>query len=189
LKLVTREIMSHAGNGTHRSICGAAALIFLLSASSCSTVRELVQGDGSDGTAQTRAVHTPANFERALKENQTAVAEGKIAPDLGLFNNGVILAHPANPKKDYPRAIRSFRTLLKEHPRSAFVEQSKTWLQVLELQQELAAEKQRLTEEKRALIRDREALLQERQQLDYATQKSLQLDLEIEKRRRRSLTK
>lgn len=189
MKLVTRGMMSHVTERTQRAVYGAVALISLLSLPACSTVGEFVQSAGSGQAVQTRAVHTPANFELTLKENQTALAEGKIAPDLGLFNNGVILAHPSNPKKDYSRAILSFKALLKEHPRSAFVEQSKTWLQVLELQQEVAAERHKLTEERRALSRDREALLHERQQLDYANQKSLQLDLEIEKRRRRSLNK
>lgn len=188
MEWLTRKKLFCASSGTQRYVPGAVALCFLSVIAACSTIRELVPG-GADQAVPTRAVHVPANFELALKENHTAVAEGKIAPDLALFNNGVILAHPSNPKKDHPRAIRSFKTLLKEHPRSAFVEQSKTWLQVLELQQEVAAERHKLMEEKRALSRDREALLQERQQLDYANQKSLQLDLEIEKRRKRSLSK
>jgi hypothetical protein len=188
MERLTRKNPFRASIGTKRCVSGAVALCFLSVISACSTIRELVPGR-ADQAVQTGPVLAPANFELALKENQSAVAEGKIAPDLALFHQGVLLAHPSNPKKDYPRAIRSFRTLLKEHPRSAFGEQSKTWIQVLELQQELAAEKQKLAEERRALSRDREALLQERQQLDYANQKSLQLDLEIEKRRRRSLNK
>jgi hypothetical protein len=69
------------------------------------------------------------------------------------------------------------------------LDQSKTWIQVLEQQQELVQERQKLAEERRALTRDREALLEERQKLEYVNRKSLQLDLEIEKRRRRSLQK
>jgi hypothetical protein len=134
-------------------------------------------------------VQAPANFDVALKETQTAQAAGKIAVDVALFNTGVILAHPSNPKKDYPRAIVSFKALVAEHPQSALVEQSKTWIQVLEQQQKVSDEKQKIEEEKRALIREREMLVQERQKQNYNNAKSRQLDLEIERRRRQSLGK
>ena len=82
-----------------------------------------------------------------------------------------------------------FQTLVAEHPRSVLVEQSQTWIQVLQQQQKLADEKQKIAEEKRALSRQREMLLQERQKLNYTNEKSQQLDIEIEKRRRQSLSK
>jgi hypothetical protein len=188
MKILSRGISLKEG-GTHRTFCGAAALISLLSISACATVGEFMQVEKFDDAAQTGVVHKSANFEAALKENQAAVDQGKIAPDVALFNKGVILAHPSNPKKDYSRAIHAFRTLLKDHPQSAFAEQSKTWIQVLELQQEITEERYKLAEERRVLSREREALLQERQRLEYANQRSLQLDLDIEKRRRRSLNK
>jgi hypothetical protein len=138
----------------------------------------------------------PANFEVALKENQMALGAGKMAPDIALYNTGVLLAHPSNPKKDYPKAIHSFQTLIAEHPRSSLHEPAKTWIQVLEQQQKVAEQQQKvaedrrkLAEEKRALDREREMLSQERQKLNYATEKSRQLDLEIEKRRRQTLSR
>jgi hypothetical protein len=134
-------------------------------------------------------VQTPTNFEAALKSNEAALLQRKGAPDIALYNIGVILAHPSNPKKDQPRALHMFQTLVAEHPRSVLVEQSKTWIQVLEQQQKVAEEKQKVAEEKRALSRHREMLLQERQKLNYANEKSQQLDMEIEKRRRQSLSK
>jgi hypothetical protein len=132
-----------------------------------------------------------------------ALAAGKMAPDIALYNTGFLLAHPANPKKDYPKAIHSFHTLVAEHPRSSLLEPAKTWIQVLEQQQKLAEQQQKVAEqqqkvveerrkvaeEKRALDREREILSQERQRLNYASEKSRQLDLEIEKRRRQTLGK
>ncbi|HEU5464240.1 MAG TPA: hypothetical protein VFV82_08930, partial [Candidatus Binatia bacterium] len=106
-----------------------------------------------------------------------------------LYNIGFILAHPGNPKRDPARALQSFRTLVAEHPLSAFAEQAKSWIIVLEEQQKLALERQKLLDEKRAVARQREILAQERQKLNYANEKSQQLDIEIEKRRRQSLGK
>ena len=60
---------------------------------------------------------------------------------------------------------------------------------MLEQQQKNEQERHRLAEEKRALSRERELLSQERQRLHYANEKSQQLDLEIERRRRQSLSK
>jgi hypothetical protein len=85
--------------------------------------------------------------------------------------------------------MQAFHTLVNEHPRSAYADQARTWIQVLEQQQRLADERQKLLEERRALNREREMLAQERQKLNYASEKSQQLDMEIEKRRRQSLAR
>ena len=109
--------------------------------------------------------------------------------DVALYNIGVILAHPSNPRRDHLKAAQSFQTLVNEHPRSAYAGQAKAWIQVLEQQQRLADERQKLVEDRRALNREREMLAQERQRLNYASEKSQQLDMEIEKRRRQSLAR
>jgi hypothetical protein len=149
------------------------------------TAREMTPGPG----AEPRQIVPPPNFDTALKQHQTTLFERKGPPDVALYNIGLILSHPSNPKKDQPRALHSFKTLVAEHPRSQFVDQAKTWIQVLELQQKNADERQRLVDEKRALSREREMLSQERQKLNYVSERSQQLDLEIEKRRRQSLSK
>ena len=179
---------------------GTAAVIACFAFISCAKITEIVQGPGSEQGNHPVVVNTPANFDLALKENQTALTAGKIAPDIALYNSGFLLAHPSNPKKDYPKAIHSFQTLIAEHPRSSLLEPAKTWIQVLEQQQKvaeesreqqqkIAEERRKLAEEKRALGKEREMLAQERQKLNYASEKSRQLDLEIEKRRRQTLSK
>ena len=150
------------------------------------TTGEMKLGPSSESS---QIVQAPSNFDLALKQNQTALFERKGPPDVALYNIGLILSHPSNPRKDQPKALHSFKTLVAEHPRSKFADQAKTWIQVLEQQQKNAEEKQRLVEEKRTLSREREMLLLERQKLNYANEKSQQLDLEIEKRRRQSLSK
>lgn len=174
------------GEMIHRlqKIRGMAALAACLFFIGCTT-GEMV----GPTTERGPIVQTPSNFEIALKQNQTALFERKGPPDLALYNIGLILSHPSNPKKDPPRALHSFKMLVAEHPRSKFTEQAKTWIQVLEQQQKNADERQRLVEEKRSLLREREMLLLERQKLNYASEKSQQLDLEIERRRRQSLSR
>jgi hypothetical protein len=180
----------------NRALAGAAAIIACFVFFSCAKISEIGRGPASQQASQPSIMTTPGNFDVALKENQTALATRKIAPDIALYNTGFLLAHPSNPKKDYPKAVLSFQTLVAEHPGSSLLEPAKTWIQVLEQQQKVAEQQQKvgedrrkLAEEKRALDREREMLSQERQKLNYASEKSRQLDLEIEKRRRQSLSK
>jgi hypothetical protein len=181
-----RDGKSHVRRGLYGTVAAIACLALV----SCAKIIENVRAPGSGQVSHSPIVMTtPANFDVALKENQTALAARKIAPDVALYNTGFLLAHPSNPKKDYPKAIFSFQTLLAEHPRSSLLEPAKTWIQVLEQQQKVAEERRKLAEEKRALDREREMLSQERQKLNYASEKSRQLDLEIEKRRRQTLSK
>jgi hypothetical protein len=134
-------------------------------------------------------LQAPADFDLALKQNQAALNDRKSSPDLALYNMGVLLSHPSNPKKDPAKALSYFKLLVAEHPESSYMPQAKTWVQVLEQQQKLAEERQKLNEEKRALNREREILAQERQKLNYSAERSWQLDMEVERRRRQSLSK
>jgi tetratricopeptide (TPR) repeat protein len=186
-----------------RSVIAAAILGAAFSLAGCATMRESLKGledeTKPDEFARAKAFLTEGNYEAAFKENQRILAEGNGAPDVALFNMGLIWAS-LNPKKDYPRALTSFKTLVNQHPHSAFAEQSKIWIQVLEEHQKLANEKQKLiderqklvddrqklVEEKRTSTREREALSQEREKLKYTLEKSRQLDMQIEKRRRQT---
>jgi hypothetical protein len=163
--------------------------LFSLAIASCATVSPVGPGSGSEQVHHSLLVAAPLNFEIALKENQAALASSKIAPDVALYNGGFLWAHPSNPKKDYTKAIHSFQALVNEHPRSSLLEPAKTWIVVLDQQQKIGDERRKLAEEKRALDKEREILAQERQKLNYANEKSRQLDLEIEKRRRQTLSK
>jgi hypothetical protein len=176
--------------------CLAAAFFgAVLSLGGCATVRERLGGLGEtkpDEFARPKALLAEGNYEAAFKENERLLAEGKVAPDVALFNMGLISAS-LNPRKDYPRALTSFKTLVNQYPSSTFAEPAKVWIQILQERQQLAEEKhklieerQKLLEDKRASIREREALSQEREKLKYAVEKSRQLDMQIEKRRRQT---
>jgi hypothetical protein len=124
-----------------------------------------------------------------MKENQRLLAEKEAPADTALYNIGLISAHPSNPKKDYPRALHSFATLIRLYPSSALAEPSTLWIAALEEHQRISEERQKLGEEKRMLARERESLSQERERLKFIAEKTRQIDLEIEKRRRETLRK
>jgi len=136
----------------------------------------------TDPFEKSKALFSQGQYEAAITENQKIIQDRRGSPDVALFNMGMISAHPTNPKKNYTRALSSFRTLVKEYPQSSMVDPAKTWITVLEEQQKIA-------DEKRILTKEREALLQEKDKLKYTIEKSRQVDIEIEKRRRGTLQK
>ena len=131
---------------------------------------------------QSTTLFSQGQYEAAYNENQKILQDGRGAPDVALFNLGMISAHTGNPKKNYPRALSSFRTLVKDYPQSPMAEPAKTWIQVLE-------EYQKMADEKRIMTREKESLAQEKDKLKYTIEKSRQVDVEIEKRRRETLRK
>ena len=130
---------------------------------------------------RTQGLLSQRQYDAAYNESQRTLQDGSADPDMALFNLGMISAHSANPKNNY-RSLSYFRMVVKEYPHSQMAEPAKTWIQVLE-------EHQKMSEEKRLLMREREALVQEKEKLKYANEKSRQLDVEIEKRRRETLRK
>ena len=52
--------------------------------------------------------------------------------DTAIFHMGLVYAHPKNPKKDNKRAIYFFNRVIKGYPDSAWVEQAKIWVGVLD---------------------------------------------------------
>jgi hypothetical protein len=168
----------------------AATLGAVLSFAGCANIQENSNNAGSekkpDPFERANALFTGGNYEAAFKENQRILAEGTSAPDVALFHMGLISAYSLNPKKDYPKALSSFKALVSQHPESPLTEQAKVWIQVLDEHQKIAGERQKLLDEKRNLTREREALSQEREKLKYTVEKSRQLDIDIEKRRRKT---
>jgi outer membrane protein assembly factor BamD (BamD/ComL family) len=185
-------------------LLAAATLGAVLSLAGCATIQEspkdLESKKKPDQFERAQNLFTQGNYEAALNENQRVLADEEGGHDVALFNMGVISAYSLNPKKDYPRALTSFKTLVNQHPQSPLTKQAEVWIQVLEEHQKIANEKQKLAEERQKLVeekrsltrekeafsRDREALSQEREKLKYTVEKSRQLDMEIEKRRRQA---
>jgi tetratricopeptide (TPR) repeat protein len=105
------------------------------------------------------------NYEGALKENQRILSlSGQNPPgDEALFNIGLIHAHPGNTKKDYGKSLTFFRRLIKEYPQSSCFEQAKIWVGILQ---------------------DNERLSRSIDELSRVLEKSKQVDIEIEEKKR-----
>lgn len=105
------------------------------------------------------------NYEGVLMENQRILSlSGQNPPaDEALFNMGLIHVHPAYPKRDATKSLALFRRLIKDHPRSPWVEQAKTWVTVLQ---------------------ENEKLSHSIEELNRVIEKSKQVDIEIEEKKR-----
>jgi tetratricopeptide (TPR) repeat protein len=98
------------------------------------------------------------DFDAALTAAQRALSLSPRRPpeDDTLLTLGLIYAHPGNPKKDFKKSLEFFSRLVKEYPKSLSAEEGKVWIGVL----------------------------QENEKLTEVIQKSKQVDLEIEEKKR-----
>lgn len=156
-----------------------------------SAQQQLLRGD-YEGSLQ--------SFERAV-----AIAQNQPPADMATYNMGLVLAHPLNPKNDWPKAINAFNRVIATYPNSVWAEQARVWIGVLneaeEAKRELAKTKQLAAKSQEESERNRQAaeksklevdksrleLDKSRQEIDKMKQmieKSKQIDIEIEKKRR-----
>ena len=98
------------------------------------------------------------DFDGAVAAAQRVLSLSPRRPpeDDALLTLGLIYAHPGNPKKDFTKSLEFFRRLVKEYPTSHSAEQGKIWI----------------------------GMLQENEKLNEVIQKSKQVDLEIEEKKR-----
>jgi len=105
------------------------------------------------------------NYEGALMENQRILSLSGQNPsrDEALYNLGWIHVQPGNPKKNYAKSLAFFKRLIKDYPRSPWVEQAKIWVGVLQ---------------------ENEKLSRSVEELSLVIEKSKQVDIEIEEKKR-----
>ena len=74
------------------------------------------------------------DFEGSLRESQKVLTllKDQSPADTAIFQMGLVYVHPKNPKKDNKRAIYFFNRVIKGYPDSAWVEQAKIWVGVLD---------------------------------------------------------
>jgi len=108
--------------------------------------------------ARAKRLLSQQDYEGAVKENQRviALAGNKPPADEAIFYLGVIAATVANPKRDNRLAAGYFNRVIREYPQSGWVDQSKAWVGVLQANDKLAE----------------------------TLEKSKQVDIEIEEKRR-----
>ena len=98
------------------------------------------------------------NYEGAAGEGQKLLASSdpRSSKDEALFNLGLIYAHSRNPQRDIEKSLEYFKRLIKNYPKSPFVDQAKIWVGILE----------------------------ENEELNYLIQKLKQVDIDIEEMKR-----
>ncbi len=116
------------------------------------------RGEAREHLLRGQKLLAQGDFEGSLAENQKVIALSAHRPpeDEALFNTGLIYAHFDNSKKDYGKSLDCFKRVIKDYPKSPLSEQAKIWIGVL----------------------------QENEKLSQIIEKSKQVDIEIEERKK-----
>lgn len=98
------------------------------------------------------------DYEGSLKQYKEvlSLSANRTPADEALFNMGLIYAHPGNPKRNLATSLSVFQRLMKDYPQSPWAEQAKIWAE----------------------------LFQENETLKQVIEKSKEVDIEIEERKR-----
>jgi tetratricopeptide (TPR) repeat protein len=116
-------------------------------------------GEGRELLLRSQKLLAQGNYEGAIAENKKilSLSDARSTKDEALFNLGLIYAHFGNPQQDLQKSIESFKTLIKNSPKSSLAEQAKIWVEIL----------------------------QENAGLNHLLQKLKQVDIEIEEMKRK----
>lgn len=156
-----------------------AGLIFSLF-TGCATIQEMEKGrDAREHLAMGSNLLAHGDYEGSLKENQKVLSlSGKDSlGDEALFNMGLIYAHYEYPKRDNKKSLDLFRRLVKAYPQSPLVVQAKLWIGILQ-------ENERLNNELDSSNSEKKRLNGEIERLNKAIEKTKQVDIEIEKKKK-----
>ena len=84
-----------------------------------------------DEGLQARSIFKEANdffnqgeYEASLSKYEQIIEKHPSAADRGLFEMGIIYAHPRNERKDYHKALECFQKLVRDYPNSEFRQNS-----------------------------------------------------------------
>jgi len=153
--------MGRKRSRTRQLVYFCIAQLIALSLSSCGLIPRPVEREEDQAqvaVARARRLLTQQDFEGAAKENQRAItlARNRSPVDEALFQLGLISATVANPKRDNRVATGYFNRVIREYPQSPWVDQAKAWVGVLQANDKLVE----------------------------TLEKSKQVDIEIEEKRR-----
>jgi len=114
--------------------------------------------EGQQHLIRSQKLLAQGNYEGAVGENQKvlSLSDPKSSKDEALFNLGLIYADSKNPQRDIQTSLEYFKRLIKNYPRSSFVEEANIWVGILE----------------------------ENKELNYLIQKLKQVDIDIEEMKR-----
>jgi tetratricopeptide (TPR) repeat protein len=116
------------------------------------------RGEAREHLLRGQKLLAQGDYEGSFAENQKVLTLSTHKPpeDEALFNIGLIYAHFDNPKKDYSKSLDYFKKMIQNYPKSPLVEQAKIWVE----------------------------MLQENERLNQIIEKSKQVDIEIEEKKR-----
>ncbi len=140
-------------------------IIFVLLAG-CAILKEMeTKRETRKYLAMAQELLDQGDYEGSLKENQKVFSlSGNVSPgDEALFNMGLIYAHYGYPKRDYRRSLDLFKRLVKVFPQSPWAGQARIWIGILQ---------------------DHERLNREIEGLNKTIEKSKQVDIELEEKKK-----
>ncbi len=151
--------MGRKRSRTGQLVCFCLAELILVSVLGCAWLQGIREGpDAAQALQRGRRLLAQQDYDGAVRENQRALAlsHNKPPADEAIFNLGLAAAHAGNPKKDNRAAVGYFNRVIKEYPQSQWADQAKVWIGVLQLNDKLSE----------------------------TLEKSKQVDIEIEEKRR-----
>jgi tetratricopeptide (TPR) repeat protein len=154
----------HTRAGKYVSIYVASLTLLPLVA--CSVIKDIGErGEAREYLLRAEKLLAQGDYEGSLRENQRALSlVVNVSPgDEALFNLGLIHAYFGNHKKEYQKSLGFFKKLIKDFPQSPLAGQAKIWADVLEVNEKLGQENEKLNE---------------------VIQKTKQVDIEIEGKKR-----
>ncbi len=164
------------------------ACLILIGIPGCTGVQGLL---AKPDTWQADQQLAAGNFEAAERQYGEINRLCPRAADAGLFKIGTIQAHPRNPKKDYAKALETFRRLVAEHPRSDWRPPAEAFIAVLgdlaSREKELASREKELANRDRgapALKRQIDALEKQVDALQKQIEQMKEIDRSLEEKRR-----
>ncbi len=114
--------------------------------------------EGRQHLIRSQKLLAQGNYGGAMDEGQKVLASSdpRSSKDEALFALGLISANFGNPQRNIQKSLEYFKMLIKNYPKSPFVEQAKIWVGILE----------------------------ENEELNYLIQKLKQVDIDIEEMKR-----
>lgn len=136
----------------------AQVILLLALSSGCDLLFPREEEPARLAVARAKRLLSQQDYDGATKENQRAItlANNKPPADEAIFYLGLITASVANPKRDNRLATGYFNRVIREYPQSSWADQAKAWVGVLQTNDKLAE----------------------------TLEKSKQIDIEIEEKRR-----
>ncbi len=106
----------------------------------CAFFRAFQEREGAqEALSHGRRLFAQGDYESSLRENQKvlSMSASQSAASEAIFTMGLIYAHAENPKRDPRRALGFFRKVISEHPQSPLADQARVWVGVLQMNERL----------------------------------------------------